>query len=380
MNHFVLPEFYLETNMENIINVTLSKTTKPVSNLSLSIYLNNIKEEINKYETKWDIYKKYTNPYEYIHTVVPNYKFQISQYKPISRSFYKLIEILNVFDLVKYYNYPISSFHLAEGPGGFIEAMIYERTYNDTYYGMTLINNNPDVPGWKKNSIFSNNKNKIIIETGHDGTGDLLNIENLDYCFKKYKGSMQLITGDGGFDFSVDFNNQEVMSLKLIFAQICYAIAMQQWGGNFVVKVFDCFTSGTIDMIYLLNMLYEKVHIIKPYTSRYANSEKYIVCKFFKLTDSTPFFNKLRYFFNNINNEGFYIKNVLNVKIPNFFINKLEEYNAIFGQQQIENISSTITLINNIEQNKDELVKKQHIQKCIKWCKKYDIAFNNIQI
>ena len=29
---------------------------------------------------------------------------------------------------------------------------------------------------------------------------------------------MQLITGDGGFDFSVDFNSQEVMSLKLIFA------------------------------------------------------------------------------------------------------------------------------------------------------------------
>ena len=131
-------------------------------------------------------------------------------------------------------------------------------------------------------------------------------------------------------------------------------------------------------MVYLLNMLYEKVHIIKPYTSRYANSEKYLVCKFFKLNDCSLFFNKLRYFFNNINNEG-YIKNVLNVKIPNFFINKLEEYNAIFGQQQIENISNTITLINNMEQNKDELVKKQHIQKCIKWCKKYHIPFNNIQ-
>ena len=33
MNHFVLPEFYLETNIENIINVTLSKTTKPTINL-----------------------------------------------------------------------------------------------------------------------------------------------------------------------------------------------------------------------------------------------------------------------------------------------------------------------------------------------------------
>ena len=164
MNHFMLPEFYLESNMENIINVTLSKTTKPVCNISLSIYLNNIKEEINKYETKWDIYKKYTNPYEYIHTIVPNHKFQISQYKPISRSFYKLIEILNVFDLIKYYNYPISSFHLAEGPGGFIEAMIYERKYNDTYYGMTLINDNPDVPGWKKTLFYQIIKIKLLLK------------------------------------------------------------------------------------------------------------------------------------------------------------------------------------------------------------------------
>ena len=31
------------------------------------------------------------------------------------------------------------------------------------------------------------------------------------------------------------------------------------------------------------------------------------------------------------------------------------------------------------EQNKDELVKKQNIQKCVKWCKKYHIPFNNIQ-
>ena len=27
----------------------------------------------------------------------------------------------------------------------------------------------------------------------------------------------------------------------------------------------------------------------------------------------------------------------------------------------------------------DELVKKQNIQKCVKWCKKYHIPFNNIQ-
>ena len=37
---------------------------------------------------------------------------------------------------------------------------------------------------------------------------------NLLYCFEKYGNSMDLITGDGGFDFSIDFNKQETISSK----------------------------------------------------------------------------------------------------------------------------------------------------------------------
>ena len=47
----------------------------------------------------------------------------------------------------------INSFHLAEGPGGFIEAMTHLRQQfkNDKYYGMTLINENCNIiPVWKK--------------------------------------------------------------------------------------------------------------------------------------------------------------------------------------------------------------------------------------
>ena len=39
-------------------------------------------------------------------------------------------------------------------------------------------------------------------------------------------------------------------------------------------------------MLYLLTMLYDQVYYCKPHTSRYANSEKYIICKGFRLTDS----------------------------------------------------------------------------------------------
>ena len=52
---------------------------------------------------------------------------------------------------------------------------------------------------------------------------------------------MEIITGDGGFDFSLDFNKQEAIIVELLFAQIAYAIVMQKEKGCFILKVFDCF-------------------------------------------------------------------------------------------------------------------------------------------
>ena len=52
---------------------------------------------------------------------------------------------------------------------------------------------------------------------------------------------MEVITGDGGFDFSIDFNNQEEQALRLIFTQVMYAISMQKYNGTFILKLFDTF-------------------------------------------------------------------------------------------------------------------------------------------
>ena len=57
---------------------------------------------------------------------------------------------------------------------------------------------------------------------------------------------------------------------------------------------------------------------------------------------------------------------------------KIEEYNAIIGQQQIEIIKSTIQLINNIGYNKNEKIetyKKNNIIRCIQWCTKNKHAY-----
>ena len=82
---------------------------------SLAKYLNEAKQKISDYNGNWDNVKKYTNPFEFIHTNIPHLSYSISKYKPISRAFFKIIEIYNTFDLLNH-NKPINTCHLAECP------------------------------------------------------------------------------------------------------------------------------------------------------------------------------------------------------------------------------------------------------------------------
>lgn len=390
MLHFQLPRS--NPKLYNNISINMKTENDKEENVkhteyassSLSFYLKDIKKRIDHQEQKWDIYKRYTNPYEYIHTNIPEKKRCVSKYKPLSRSYFKMIEITQYFRLLdRYYSKevgPIKSFHLAEGPGGFIEALVHLRNNKeDEYIGMTMLNDqtDPNIPGWKKSAQFLKENTNVNIENGKDGSGNILSIDNFDYCYQKYGGSMNIITGDGGFDFSVDFNSQEQNISQLLFGQIVYALVMQKYKGSFILKIFDCFMNHTIDLLALLSSCYEKVYITKPQTSRYANSEKYIVCKNFLYRHNERLYRHLRVSFAYmLQNAEKKIVRYLCLPLTSIFLSKIEECNAIFGQQQIENIHLTLNMILDKNDNRDYLV-RTNLQKCIAWCGKYNIAYHS---
>ena len=380
MSSHLLNDFINIINEDEIF-LCIIKNNKKSSNIKYSYinetlrsYLHGIKKEIDDYQTQWDKYKKYSNTYEFINTTV-NYKNKnlcVCSYKPISRSYYKMIEIINFHK----FNFPknMKSFHLAEGPGGFIEALCNIRNNpNDLYHGITLMDSHTDVPKWKKAENFMNKHKNIKLIYGPKNDGNLYLKHNLNFIRQNYSKSMDFITADGGFDYSSDFNAQEESSLNLIFCEILYAIIMQKKGGSFVLKVFDCFTNVMVELVYLLCYLYDEVFFMKPNTSRSANSEKYIVCKNFRdVKNLSSIIETIIQQFQNLDKSTIY--KFLSIEVSDFFKNKLEEINYIFGQQQIENISQTINYIKDSStDDKIEKIKSLNISKCIKWCKKYNM-------
>jgi 23S rRNA U2552 (ribose-2'-O)-methylase RlmE/FtsJ len=339
------------------------------------------KNKIDKlnFQNEWDTAKKLGNDYELIY--LPNKKNKtnsIACYQPLSRSYFKLWEMIYDFKLLNN-DYKHNILCMAEGPGGFIEAITNYRKQKlsivtDTIIGITLKSVNKDIPGWKKSSIFLKNNKNIKITYGSDNTGNLYNVDNILYLKNKYN-KMHFITADGGFDFSNNFNKQEEIGYKIIFCEIVTALCTQKEGGAFVCKIFDSYTHLTIKFLYLLNNYYETVYITKPYTSRPANSEKYIVCLNFKQIDES-ILNLLLDIVKNWDNLD--TKNILNfIDLPYIFVKKIKIFNNVLTERQINNIEKTLSLIN--EQENSEVIQNQ-IECAKKWCTKYNIKINKFSM
>ena len=146
MSYFILPNVLNILTVKDINIIKAENAEEQENNIviskSLANYLNTMKGQIDDYNDEWDIYKKYTNTYEYIHSIIPQYKISVCKLKPLSRSYYKLIEIINTL-AITFPNEPIKSFHLAEGPGGFIEALIHCR--NTNLNNLNNLNNEKDI-------------------------------------------------------------------------------------------------------------------------------------------------------------------------------------------------------------------------------------------
>jgi 23S rRNA U2552 (ribose-2'-O)-methylase RlmE/FtsJ len=245
----------------------------------------------NKIETigppyLWDFAKKITNPYELVYTYKKEYiPTSVSIIHPLSRSFYKMIEILKLTD---YFNWrqsrlSLRTAHVCEGPGGFIEAIFdaagRSKLKITSAHAMTLKSIQPHIPGWRRAQNFLNKNRQVRIEYGADGTGDILKAENRQAYINSVLslGKVNIFTADGGFDFTDNYIAQEASVFPLLCASISVGLSVLDVNGLFVLKIFDYFEDASMELLIYLISCFSRWTIYKPATSRPCNSEQYFI-------------------------------------------------------------------------------------------------------
>lgn len=305
----------------------------------------------------------------------------------ISRAYFKLYEILYNEPLL--YSENLNCFFICEAPGGFIECISDIRRKKNLKTDYISIS-----------KYDTSIKYDRYLEENNLLYGDITCINKINETIKtvlnRFEYGMDIITADGGFDVKF-YNNQEIVTSKLLLCEIYIALKTQKAGGIFVIKFFDMFTHNSIMYYLILSSFYEYVSIIKPKTSRNCNSERYLVChnfygeKFWKPSNEM-LIEKIKYIIINfkINNTILFPDFVISPEIKN----KIKTFNNLIVHEQIKTINESIKMVHGknfyfqnlllkifLENKVDHLknivlyrnILQNRINKCISFLKNFNI-------
>jgi hypothetical protein len=171
--------------------------------------IDELKLEIERLDKigEWEILKRTSNPYELVFSQSQDKRIpqSICNIKPLSRSFFKMIEILHILDFFKRTSVrKLTRAHVCDGPAGFIEALLFLSSRNSVTLeeasAMTLKPTKANIPGWKRAYHFLKTSPMVKIEYGADNTGDILVPLNQGSFLEKTRSRCNIFTADGGFE------------------------------------------------------------------------------------------------------------------------------------------------------------------------------------
>lgn len=267
---------YINKNNKNIKNILLNNI---YIHHNLYKINNNYKNEINNIPIdKWKIIRSISNNYEIIGNNRIHQNDKLKNYNIISRAYYKLLEILNIFEstlkIKEKKNMEISC--LCEAPGGFIQCLYdYRENKKDNYKTISKKDDKYNKIDWK----ISIENLEIIYGEKEEDDGNLYNPEIIKYYINKHKKKVDLVTADGGLLLNgYEENYKSNYHIKLYLCELYVALKILKNDGIFILKIYEMSQKIMIDFLILLNELFINVKIIKPKTSRDMNNEKYIIC------------------------------------------------------------------------------------------------------
>ena len=352
--------------------------------------LDSLKLEIEKLDatSEWEFLKRTSNPYELVFSQSQDIRIppSISTIRPLSRSFFKMIEILSVMDFFRRHQIPgrknsIKSAHVCEGPGGFIEALLHVSSKNaftlESAWAMTLKPTKNNIPGWKRAYHFLRKSPMIHIEYGADDTGDIMVPVNQGAFLEKTKGRCQIFTADGGFDFSEHYGTQEEEVLPLLISSAVIGLQTLVKGGDFILKVFDIESKATMDLIGLLASCFDHWTLYKPSLSRPCNAEKYFLGRGCKIIPGWVL--KTLVEIRNAYACGFKHMTSIFTTLPEHIVNDMNAMKKEYLDQQVNALKYAIE--HKVEWNTPPFQQWKEIQEnSIQWCKQFQMPIKPFSV
>jgi len=150
-----------------------------------------------------------------------------------------------------------------------------------------------------------------------------------------------------------NFDEEEMVNIPVHFGHVLCSLITLAKGGTAILKQFTYFEAPSVSILYLLCGCFEKVQIVKPITSRPANSETYVVCTGYKKNISKSRMNhllRIADYIHDLNTvplgcPSLFIKD----EIPQTFIDRIIEINNELANMQIEDINRNIRLFNQFQ-------------------------------
>ncbi|KAJ6632667.1 Cap-specific mRNA (nucleoside-2'-O-)-methyltransferase 2 [Pseudolycoriella hygida] len=205
----------------------------------------------------------------------------------VTKAWCKFYECLGAYPIARVKNgTEFNSVHLCEAPGAFVAALNHYLKLNhpETTFKWCATTLNPYYEGNSfDNAVLDD---RLIIRTfdnwefGADFTGDITNRRNVEKLVARCKrmGKVDLVTADGSVDCMDDPHDQENITNYIHFAEVAAALQILDIGGCFVLKMFTFFELTTVGLLYFLNIVFDKIDVFKPATSKQGNSEVYVIC------------------------------------------------------------------------------------------------------
>jgi hypothetical protein len=371
MNYYIIPKNNFNIQINPVIK---SEIISPFISYSLIYFLNNIYTQLlnidelkacdkccdkigcdkpcdkghNTMETTIEYINRIVNPFEFIHTNVPGSSLSVSKVKPSSNIFFELMEVFQVCSITDILSIKkqINIAHLTSNNSSTIDLLNMLREDNDD----TIIDIEFDYK-----TIYNR-----FIETPL--------VVKIDLFIFEFKETDYIDT------------NQYIKNMILVL----YIIVNNQSNfGTSIIKIDNIFYKSIVDILFIFSAIFEKVFLIKPSISKITKGERFIICKNMNIDmlSHTKLLHQLDQHLkmtlaNKLPIES-NIHSIIDNDIPYYFSNKIEEANAVIGQQQLEAYDQIINILKNKNKNeKIEILKRNNIQKCIQWCEKNQLPYN----